>query len=235
MVGVVVGGRPRVRRDLVLVIPGADRQRVAHEYPPRGRLPRGGEDIRARLVDSRRGMVDPEGPEPKASGLTVEQAAEDARRVEAGHAEPVDRPIGGDERASVAVRQERVIGDWREWRGSRRTAVLARIGCLSGRRSLLGDAHPISSSPRSIDHSHTAYTHPELLQRRAPSRVVPRRIREQLRTDSSRMKAQANGRVEPGHCTMSPCGVWPTPRRSNPARGSAASAGACRWQRRSRW
>ncbi len=193
-----------MRCDLVLVIPRADRQRVADENPAGRRLPRRGQDVRARLVDPRRRVVDPEGPEPKASGLTVEQAAEYARGVEAGHAEPVDRPIGGDERAGVAVRQERIIGDWREWRGSSRTPVLARIGCLSGRCSLLSDAHAVlggahavSSSPRSIDHSHTAYAHPELLQRLTPCRVVPRRMREQLRADSGRMKAQANGRALP--------------------------------------
>jgi hypothetical protein len=191
VVSVVVGGRPRVRCDLVLVIPGADRQRVADENPPRGRLPCRGQDVRARLVDPRRGVVNPERPEPEAAGLTVKQAAEYAWRVEAGHAEPVDRAIGRDERAGVAVRQERIIGDRWEWRGSGRTAVLARMGCLSGRCSLLGDAHAISSSPRSIDHSHTAPAHPELLQRRAPSRVVPCRIREQLRTDSRRMKMKA--------------------------------------------
>jgi hypothetical protein len=83
MVSVVVGGRPGVRRDLVLVIPGADRQRVAHENPAGWRLPRCGQHVRARLVDPRRGVVDPEGPEPKAAGLAVEQAAEYARRVKA--------------------------------------------------------------------------------------------------------------------------------------------------------
>src|SRR5258706_12155261 len=128
MVSVVGGGRPGVRRDLVLVITRANRQRVADENPAGRRLPRRGQDVRARLVDPRRGVVDPEGPEPKASGLPVEQTAEYARRVEAGHAEPVDRPVRSHERTSVAVRQERIIGNWREWRGSSRTPVLARMG-----------------------------------------------------------------------------------------------------------
>ena len=144
MVSVVVGGRPGVRCDRVFVIPGADRQRVAHKNPARRRLPRRGQDVRTRLVDPRCGMVDPEGAEPKASGLPVEEAAEYARRVEAGHAEPADCPIGGHERAGVAVRQESKIGDWRERRGCSRTPVLTRIGRLSGRRFLFGGAHAVA-------------------------------------------------------------------------------------------
>ena len=74
--------------------------------------------------------------------------AEYARRVEAGHAEPPDRPIGGHERASVAVRQERIIGDWWERRGCSCTPVLTHRGCLSGRRSLFGGAHAVTQGPR---------------------------------------------------------------------------------------
>src|SRR5215469_18786135 len=128
MVSVVIGGRPGVRCDLVLVIPGADRQRVADENPAGRRLPGRGQNVCARLVDSRRGMVDPEGPEPKPSGLPVEQAAEYARGVEAGHAEPVDCPIGSHKRAGVAVREERIIGDRRERRGCSRTLLAELLG-----------------------------------------------------------------------------------------------------------
>ena len=103
MVGVVVGGRPRMRCDLVLVIPGADCQSVTDKNPARRRFPRRHQDVRARLVDPRCRVVNAEGPEAKTSGFPVKQAAEHARRVEAGHAEPIDRPIGGHERAGVAV------------------------------------------------------------------------------------------------------------------------------------
>ena len=103
MVSVVIGGGPGVRCNLVLVIPGANRQRVADENPAGRRFPRRGQDVRARLINPRRWVVDPEGPEPKTAGLPVEYAAEYARRVEAGHAEPVDRPVGSHERAGVAV------------------------------------------------------------------------------------------------------------------------------------
>ena len=141
MVGVVVCGRPGVRCDLVLVIPGADRQRVADKNPAGRRFPGRDQDVRARLVDPRCRVVDPEGPEAKTSGLPVEQAAEHARRVEAGHAEPVDRSIRGHERAGVAVGQERVIGDRRERRGCGRTLLPEVSGLPAGRRSVSGGAH----------------------------------------------------------------------------------------------
>ena len=103
MVGVVVCGRSGVRCDRVLVIPGSDRQRVAYQNPAGRRFPGGDQDVRPWLVDARCRMVDPEGSEAKAAGLPVEQTTEDARRVEAGHAEPIDRSIWGHERAGVAV------------------------------------------------------------------------------------------------------------------------------------
>src|SRR5262249_57545978 len=103
MVWIVVCGWPGVGCDLVLVIPRADRQRVANNDPARRRFPGRDQDVRAWLVVPRCRVVDPEGSETETSGLPVEQAAEHARRVEAWHAEPVDRSIGGHKRARVAV------------------------------------------------------------------------------------------------------------------------------------
>ena len=98
---------------------GAGRgQRVAHEHPAGRRLPRRQQHVRPRLVDARGGHVDPERPEAERARLAVEQRAEHARRVEARDAQPVDRPVGRDQRARVAVRQERVVGDRRERRGA---------------------------------------------------------------------------------------------------------------------
>ena len=76
-------------------------------------------------------MVDAERPELEEPGLAVEQAGEDAGRVEARHAEPVDRPVRSDQRTRVAVREERVVGDRRERRRSRR-ALRARSGLGDG-------------------------------------------------------------------------------------------------------
>ena len=66
-----------------------------------------------------RRVVDAEGPEPEVARLTVEQGAEHAGRVEAREAQPVDRAVGRDQGAGVAVGQERVVGDGRERRRRR--------------------------------------------------------------------------------------------------------------------
>ncbi len=114
VIGVVVGRRPRVRRDGVLVIARPERQRVSHDGPARRRLPGRLEDVRPGHVGARRRMGDLERAEAEEAGLAVEEAAEDARRVEARNAQPVDRAVGSDERTRVAVGQERVVGDRRE-------------------------------------------------------------------------------------------------------------------------
>jgi hypothetical protein len=114
VLGVFVGRRARVRRDAILAASRAEDQRVADDRPAARRLPRRQQDVRARLVDPRRGDVDAERPEAEVAGLTVEQRAEHARRVEARHAQPVDAAVGRDERAGVAVGEEAVFGDRRE-------------------------------------------------------------------------------------------------------------------------
>ena len=108
VLGVVVRGRPRVWRDLVLMLERTHRQGVANDHPPVRRLPGRLEHIRARHVGDCRWVVDPERSEAEEAGLAVEQAAEDAGRVEAGNGEPVDRSVRGHERAGVAVGEERV-------------------------------------------------------------------------------------------------------------------------------
>ena len=138
VVAVVVGRGAGVRRDLVLPVAGAHRQRVANEHPAGGGLPRGGHDVRPGLVDARRRHVDPERAEPERARLAVQQHPEHARRVEARHAEPVDRTVRGHEGGGVAVGQEGVVGDRRERR--------RRRGALRG--GLLGGAHAATQGPR---------------------------------------------------------------------------------------
>ena len=117
VIGVFVGRGAGVGRDGILAVAGSDGEGVAYEHPAGGRGPSGGEGVGPGLVDARGGHVDPEGAEPKRAGLTVEERAEDGGSVEARHAQPVDRPVGRDERAGVAVGEERVVGDRRERRG----------------------------------------------------------------------------------------------------------------------
>ena len=137
VVGVFVGRRARVRRHRIDAPARAERERVAHDHPAGRRLPRRQQRCSSRA--RRRaptGTLMPNGPKPEGARLAVEQRAEHAGRVEARHAQPVDRPVGGDQRAGVAVRQERVVGDRRERRGHRRAlqrwALLAHTGCSLG-------------------------------------------------------------------------------------------------------
>ena len=90
VVGVVVHGRPCVRRDQVLAVLRAHGQRIADQGPAGGRLPGGGQDVGPRLVETGRRDVDPERSKPERTGLAIEQGAEHAGRVEARHAQPVD-------------------------------------------------------------------------------------------------------------------------------------------------
>ena len=116
VVGVVVEGRARVRRDRVLASPRPERQRIPDDDPSRRHLPGGDQHVRARLVRAGGGHVGGERPDPEVTRLPVEQRAEHARGVEARDAQPSDAAVRRDERARVAVRDERVVGD----RGERR-------------------------------------------------------------------------------------------------------------------
>ena len=86
--------------------------------------------------------VDAVGSEPERAGAAVEQRAEHARAVEARQAQPLDRAVGRDQRAGVAVREEGVVGDRRERRlapgGAARRCrrPLARAGRARWRRGL---------------------------------------------------------------------------------------------------
>ena len=119
----------------------AHRERLADQRPPRRRVPCGVEDVGPGLVDPRSGNVDPKRTQPEGACRAIEQGAEDAGRVEARHTEPVDRAVGGDQCAGVAVREKGVVRDRREGRGRggallrRRFGRALRLGwalCLAG-------------------------------------------------------------------------------------------------------
>ena len=150
VVGVVIGRRTRMRRDLILVIPRPDRERVANDDPARRRLPRRLEDVRARLVRTGGGMVDRKGTEAEGARLPVEHAAEDARRVEGRDAEPVDRAVGGDQRTGVAVRQERVVRDRRERGRSGRALLRLDLGFDVGHDAIHGPCQLAKPRTRSF-------------------------------------------------------------------------------------
>src|SRR6476620_6402744 len=80
VVGVLVGGRTRVGCDRVFRTAWSHRERVTHDHPARGCLPRSDEQVRPRLVDPSTRNVDPEWPEAKAARAAVEYRSEYARR-----------------------------------------------------------------------------------------------------------------------------------------------------------
>ena len=141
VVGVVVGRRACVGRDLVLVVPGANGQGIADDDPTRRRPPGRGKDVGPRLVHSRRRVVDAEGPEAEGAGTPVEQAAEDARGVERWNAQPVDGAVRGHERAGVAVGEKRVVRDRRERRGCGRALGFGLPGGLGAHDCTQGPCH----------------------------------------------------------------------------------------------
>ena len=130
VVGVLVGRRAGMRGDRVLAAARSHRERVVDHRPPRRRLPDRDQGVGPGQVVAAARHVDPERGEPERAGPAVEQRAEHARRVEPRDAEPVDRAVGRDQRAGVAVRQEGVVGDRSERRG--------RGGALRHRRHRAG-------------------------------------------------------------------------------------------------
>ena len=156
VLGVVVGRRPRVRGDRVLGPPRADGERVADDDPAAGRAPGGDEHVRARVVAARHRVVDAERAEPERACPAVEQRPEHARGVELRDAQPVDRAVGRDQGAGVAVGQEPVVGDRGERRRHRRALRLdgrggLAVGLADGHDATHGACQcspsPSSSSP----------------------------------------------------------------------------------------
>ena len=150
VVGVVVRRRPGVRGHRVRPAARSHHQRVVHHDPPARRVPGGHQDVGARDVGPRRRHVDAVRPEPERARAPVEDVAEDAGRVEGGQAEPVDRAVGGDQGAGMAVREEPVVGDRRKGGGgdthvaapSRSTASRRIAASCSASTAPLQEASP---------------------------------------------------------------------------------------------
>ncbi len=127
VVAVVVRGRPGVRSDRVLSPRGSHGQRVADHDPSGRRLPGRQERVGARLVQTRRRVVDAERGQLEGACLAIEKRSENAGGVEARNAQPVHGSVWRDQCARMAVRQEGVLGDRREGRRSR-GALRHRVG-----------------------------------------------------------------------------------------------------------
>ena len=90
---------------------GRSIERVAYAQPARRCVPRRLGDIGPGHVPPLRGDLRVRRREAEEAGRAVEQRAEDARRVGAGQAHPLDGAVGGDQAVGLAIRQERVLGD----------------------------------------------------------------------------------------------------------------------------
>ena len=132
VLGVLVGGRSRVRRDRVLGAARSHRERVADDHPAARGVPGRLEHVGPGLVAPAGGDVHAERRDAEVAGLAIEQRAEHARGVEARDAQPPDPSVGRDQRTGVAVRDEPVAGDRRERR--RRGGALRSAVRLLGRR-----------------------------------------------------------------------------------------------------
>ena len=135
------------------------------------------------------------GPSRNDAGVAVEHRAEDARRVEARQAHPLDVAARRDQRADLAVRQERVVGDRRE------------------RAAAEGDvADDVAHGARTLACQHG---HDEQCDRSLPAA-------EGRRGQGSRLDALRRRPAGPrACCTRGSC--WP-PRRTGGSRASTASA-----------
>ncbi len=99
---------------VVLVVPLADQQHVAHDDPPAARTPAGLDHHGAGEVAPRRGDVHVGRADPEQARVAVEQRAEHARRVHPRQAHPFHVAARSDQRAGLGVREEAVLGDRRE-------------------------------------------------------------------------------------------------------------------------
>ncbi len=105
-------------------VPGADQQCVLNYDPAPPGTPDRLQDERAGEVPAALGHHQVGRPHPKAAGGSVEDGAENAGRVRAREAEPLDVPAGRDQDVRLAVGKECVVGD----RGKRTGSTPATAG-----------------------------------------------------------------------------------------------------------
>ena len=88
------------------------------------------------------------GPDRPVAGLVTEEATEDRRAVEAGEAQPVDRPVPAHQRGAVPIRKERIVG----YGGRAHVSSFARTSAGSASGSS-GErrTHAIRSGRRGVD------------------------------------------------------------------------------------
>src|SRR5262249_55077767 len=104
------------RLEVVLGPPIAQRERVTDDDPARPGHPGRLQHVGAGLVATADRCLETGRAQPPVARASVQDRAEDAGPGEPRHAEPLHRARGGDQRASMAVREKSVPGDPREAR-----------------------------------------------------------------------------------------------------------------------
>ena len=119
-------------RVVVVVVPRADQQQVSHDDPAGRGCPARLQNHGARQVPPRRRNHDVGWPETEAARIAVQDRAEDARRVHAPKAEPLNVAAGRDQRGGLAIGEEGVLPDAGEGGISREPRLrLAPRGCVA--------------------------------------------------------------------------------------------------------
>ncbi len=129
--------------------PAPDDERVTHDEPACRRHPGRLQDVRPGLVAPAGGDAHRRGAQAEAAGAAVQDRGEDARRVKARRAEPLDGPVRGHERRGVAVAQEAVVRDRRK-RGLCGQALDERGGVRGERLGHVRVHRPTAGRVRSV-------------------------------------------------------------------------------------
>jgi hypothetical protein len=115
-VGLSVARGPALLRRAAPVAPRTEQERVAHHEKAAPRHPARLDDHAAEDVSLTRRHVDAGRADAEAAGASVEQRAEDARRVEGRQAQPLEVAARRQQRADLLVGKEREVADRRELR-----------------------------------------------------------------------------------------------------------------------
>jgi len=94
-------------RPIILVVPAANQQRVAHDDPA-GAGPQLVSSTSSLADTCARRHADPGRAEPERARVTIEQRTEHARGIDPRQAQPLDRTSGATSAGGLAVGQESV-------------------------------------------------------------------------------------------------------------------------------
>ncbi len=109
-----IGRCPVVVRAAVMDVSLTHHQQVMDNEPPGRSLPGRLQDHRSRDVGALIRHLLVRRAEPELAGSPVQQRPEHTRRVRAGKAQPLNRAVGRDQAALLAIREERVVLDRRK-------------------------------------------------------------------------------------------------------------------------